>query len=115
MLPAVGQGALAIETRDNDPATLELITPLDHPSTRFACVAERALLRALGGGCQLPIAGYAVERQHHLRLDGLVAAASGDTVLRETIEGHAFEATQMGEMLAERLLKSGAGLFLLAA
>src|SRR5207248_1899707 len=59
MLPAVGQGALGIETR-SDEETQKLLTQLNHAQTRAACTAERSLLRALGGGCQLPIAGHAV-------------------------------------------------------
>ncbi len=60
-----------------------------------ACTAERALLRALGGGCQLPIAAHAVNHEDHLRLDGLVAAPSGETLIREAIKGKASEAAQL--------------------
>lgn len=108
MLPAVGQGALAIETRTADQQTHNLVAPLDHAPTRNACTAERAMLRALGGGCQLPVAAHAVQHQQHLRLDGLVAALSGDVLIRDSIEGEATEAAQLGETLAHRLLKRGA-------
>ena len=108
MLPAVGQGALAIETRIDDRAVIDLLKPLDHARTRAACMAERALLRALGGGCQLPIAAHAVVSGDHLRIDGLVAALSGDLVIRDMHEGKAADAAHVGETLAARLLKRGA-------
>ena len=108
MLPAVGQGALAIEIRADDHWIQGFLAPLDHGPTRAACTAERALLRALGGGCQLPIAAHAVVHEDHLRLDGLVAAPSGETLIRETIKGKASEAAQLGGALAERLLERGA-------
>lgn len=87
ILPAVGQGALAIETRDDDGQVSNLVAPLEHHPTRSACEAERALLRALGGGCLLPIAGHAAEREGHLCLEGLVAEPSGRVVLRDVITG----------------------------
>ena len=108
MLPAVGQGALAIETRDDERALTDLLAPLDHDATRAACTAERALLRALGGGCQLPIAGHAVVSGNHLRIEGLVAAPSGDAVIRDAQEGMASDAARVGEILAARLLERGA-------
>ena len=108
MLPAVGQGALAIETRDDDRALIDLLAPLDHAPTHAACAAERALLRALGGGCQLPIAAHAVVAEEHLRIEGLVAGLSGDLVIRDTHEGKASDAARAGETLATRLLERGA-------
>jgi hydroxymethylbilane synthase len=108
MLPAVGQGALAIETRAQDSRTLKLVAPLDHVATRAACTAERALLRSLGGGCQLPIAGHAVVAENHLRLEGLVAGLSGEVIIRDALEGEAAEARKLGEVLGEQLLKRGA-------
>jgi hydroxymethylbilane synthase len=108
MLPAVGQGALAIETRSTDSRTLKLIAPLDHIHTHAACTAERSLLRSLGGGCQLPIAGHAVVDGNHLRLEGLVAGLSGEVIIRDALEGEAGEARKLGETLGEQLLKRGA-------
>jgi hydroxymethylbilane synthase len=108
MLPAVGQGALAIETRMDDSAALQLLAPLEHMPTRLACTAERSLLRSLGGGCQLPIAAHAVVEENHLRIEGLVAGLSGDVVIRESLEGAAAEAAELGETLGRRLLKRGA-------
>ncbi len=109
MLPAVGQGALGIETRADDDVTNALVAQLNHAPTRAACIAERALLRALGGGCQVPIAAHAVvDDGGLLRLDGMVAALSGDAVLRDTLEGDATEALSIGETLAARLQARGA-------
>jgi hydroxymethylbilane synthase len=109
MLPAVGQGALAIETRAGDAETIRLIQPLGHEPTRAACMAERSLLRALGGGCQTPIAAHAVIHEGRLRLDGLVASVSGDLIIRERLEAEASEAEGAGIKLAGRLLELGAG------
>ena len=108
MLPAVGQGALAIETRSTDVDTIELSSRLDHKFTRIACTAERALLRQLGGGCQLPIAAHAVVRDQRIRLDGLVAATDGKQIVRERVSGGLDEAEELGSLLAEQLLTNGA-------
>ena len=108
MLPAVGQGALAVETRVDDAAVIELLKPLDHELTRAACAAERALLRSLGGGCQLPIAAHAFRRGNSLRVEGLVAGLSGDTIVRDQIEGEMAEAQHLGETLARQLRARGA-------
>jgi hydroxymethylbilane synthase len=108
MLPAVGQGALAIETRVDNSLALKLLGPLDHTQTRAACTAERALLRSLGGGCQLPIAAHAVVAENRLRLEGLVAGLSGDVIIRDTLEGRVAEARALGESLGKRLLERGA-------
>jgi hydroxymethylbilane synthase len=107
MLPAVGQGALGIETRD-DEDIVRLLAPLEDEATRAACLAERALLRALGGGCQLPIAAHAVVSNKRLRLDGLVAEVSGETIIRASVGGAVADAERLGGELAERLLNSGA-------
>jgi hydroxymethylbilane synthase len=112
MLPAVGQGALAVETRSDDEETSGLLAPLDDPKTRAACTAERALLRALGGGCQLPIAAHAVVSEERLRLDGLVAEVSGETIIRDSLEGAAEDAERLGGALALRLRERGAELLL---
>jgi hydroxymethylbilane synthase len=108
MLPAVGQGALAIETRMDDSLALKLLAPLDHAPTRAACTAERSLLRSLGGGCQLPIAAHAVVQGNRLRLEGLVAGLSGDVIIRDTIEGPSWDARELGKSLGFRLLERGA-------
>jgi hydroxymethylbilane synthase len=108
MLPAVGQGALAVEARSDDEETLKLLAALEHQQTRAACMAERALLRELGGGCQLPIAAHAVVNENRLKLDGLVADPSGETIIRDSIEGAALSAEQLGRELAIRLRERGA-------
>jgi hydroxymethylbilane synthase len=108
MLPAVGQGALGIETRARDPRTVALVSLLEHPQTRAACAAERALLFALGGGCQVPIAAHATVEDGTLRLDALVAALDGGRVIRDNLEDDARHAARAGETLAARLRERGA-------
>jgi hydroxymethylbilane synthase len=112
MLPAVGQGALGLETRADDEETVEAINKLDHKFTRLACLAERAFLRSLGGGCQLPIAAYAIVRDQRIRLDGLVAHPQGERVVRDRIVGGLNEAEQLGKTLGDRLLEHGAKVLL---
>jgi hydroxymethylbilane synthase len=113
LLPAVGQGALGLEARGDDEKVLRLVARLDDAPTHAACAAERALLRQFGAGCQVPIAAHAVVRGDALRLEGLVAAPSGEEVLREAVEGPAREAERLGAELALRLQARGAS-FLLA-
>jgi len=108
MLPAVGQGALGIETRAADAETNALIARLEHIPTRAACTAERALLFALGGGCQVPIAAHATVNEGRLHLAGLVASMRGDEIIRATIEDDTAQAARAGEALAERLREQGA-------
>ena len=108
MLPAVGQGALGIETRSDDGNAISIVKILDHSQTRDACTSERGFLRALGGGCQLPIAGHASVKGDALRLEGLVAEVNGETIIRDSIEGKACDAERLGTSLAERLLSKGA-------
>jgi hydroxymethylbilane synthase len=112
MLPAVGQGALGLETRADDEETVEAISKLDHKFTRLACLAERAFLRSLGGGCQLPIAAYAIVRDQRIRLDGLVAHPQGERIVRDRIVGGLNEAEQLGATLGQRLLEHGAAILL---
>ena len=108
MLPAVGQGAIGVEIRADDSAAMNVVTKLDHELTRVACTAERALLRALGGGCQLPIAAHAEVLDYNLRLDGLVASHDGKRIVRDHIAGSSKEAEKLGGDLANRLLEQGA-------
>jgi hydroxymethylbilane synthase len=108
MLPAVGQGALGIETRMEDLDLVELLLRLEHAATRAACTAERAMLRSLGGGCQLPIAGHATVEATSLRLKGLVASVSGVTVIRDEISGPIESAAELGAKLGLSLLENGA-------
>ena len=107
--PAIGQGALAVEVRCDDRLTLDRIRGLDDGDSRKAAEAERSLLGRLGGGCQVPIAGFAVVREAQLQLTGLVGAADGSRLIRES--GHATleEPVQLGRAVARRLLDRGAG------
>ena len=109
VLPAVGQGALAIETRADDAAIDEIVRALDHTPTRLACTAERAFLRGLGGGCLVPIAAHAKIEAGVMTLNGLVASADGSEVMRDRRSGRAEEANLIGELLAKDLLARGAG------
>jgi hydroxymethylbilane synthase len=109
MLPAVGQGAVAIEARAGDEETIGVVSRLQHKFTQLACTAERSFLLSLGGGCLLPIAGYAVVRDKKIRLHGLVADPLGKRIMRDDISGSLDEAEQLGKRLAERLLANGAG------
>lgn len=109
MLPAVGQGAVAIEARSGDAETIGVVGRLEHKFTQLACTAERSFLLSLGGGCLLPIAGYAVVRDKKIRLHGLVADSLGKRIVRDDISGSFEEAEQLGKRLAERLLANGAG------
>lgn len=108
MLPAVGQGALAIEARADDREILKLLQTLDDQTTRACCTAERALLRELGGGCELPIAAHGSVIGGRLRLDGMVASCSGDQLVRDRIEGEAENSEHIGALLADRLIERGA-------
>jgi hydroxymethylbilane synthase len=107
MVPAVGQGALGIETRADDLEVLKLLRTIDHPHTRTRVTAERAFLRTLEGGCQVPIGAHATLDGDHLTLDGLIAALDGSQVIRESISGTAADAETLGRTLGERLLALG--------
>ena len=107
MLPAVGQGALCVEVRAGDSKTRALIEALDHPATRQATRAERAFLRRLEGGCQVPIGAYAEVRGEQLHLRGLVAALDGSCLVRDGIHGPASGGDELGTELAERVLAAG--------
>jgi len=107
MCPAVGQGALAIETRSSG-AGWDACAALDHPATHAAVAAERAFLRALGGGCQVPIGAHASVAGASLHLKGLVIAPDGRAVVRGERGGEAAEAEAIGAMLGAELLAQGA-------
>lgn len=107
-LPAVGQGAIGIECRSDDPRILELIAPLHHDATARCVLAERAFNARLNGGCQVPIAGYAEWFGDALRLRGLVSRLDGQLVIRGEDQSPPSQAEQLGTTLAERLLAQGA-------
>ncbi len=108
MCPAVGQGALAIEVRQGDERIERAVMPLDHASTHLAVRAERATLRHLGGGCQVPIAAHAVADGRELRLIGVVAGLDGRKAVRAQACGPADDPEGLGARLAQDLLKQGA-------
>lgn len=107
-LPAIGQGAVGIECRENDDRIMKLLAPLDHPTTHIRLSAERALNHRLNGGCQVPIAGYAILEGDEIYLRGLVGRPDGSEVVRGEIRGPASNAEQLGTELAETLLSQGA-------
>ncbi|MES9950531.1 MAG: hydroxymethylbilane synthase [Candidatus Thiodiazotropha sp.] len=107
-LPAIGQGAVGIECRVDDPRINDLIAPLHHAETAYCVGAERAMNQRLNGGCQVPIAGYAMLESGNLWLRGLVGEPDGSRIIRGEVEGKTQEARAMGEGLADRLLKWGA-------
>ncbi len=109
VLPAVGQGALGLEVRRNDHGTIRMLDFLDHPDTRTAVTAERAFLKTLEGGCQVPIAGFARVSDGTLSFEGLVAELDGSRIYRETVTGKGEDAAKIGIQAAETILSSGAG------
>jgi hydroxymethylbilane synthase len=132
-LPAIGQGAIGVECRVNDEAVNNLIAPLNHPETSLCVRAERAFLKRLEGGCQVPIAAYArivgqksevrsqklntnlppfnkggITNAEILIMDGLVGSISGDRVIKGRIEGNPENTESLGITLAEDILSRGA-------
>jgi len=122
LLPACGQGALAVQCRVDDRATLARLARLDHYETRQAVLAERALNHRLGGSCQTPLAAYAerlpvdptasVGSQAVLRLTAMVGSLDGKTVLRATAQGLLSEPLPLAEVVARALLDQGAAVLL---
>ncbi len=108
MLPANGQGAVGIECRTDDERVKALLAPLEHSETRHRVLAERAMNRALQGGCQVPIGSYATMDGETLYLRGLVGAIDGSRILEAEISGGVNDAEALGEQLAQQLLDLGA-------
>lgn len=113
-LPAVGQGALAIECREDRAGLIERLAPLTHAPTRQCVLAERALSRALAGSCNVPLAGFAEIGGGQLRLRGLVGAPDGSRVIRDEACGATNDAEQIGLALAGKLRSQGADAVLAA-
>jgi hydroxymethylbilane synthase len=107
--PAVGQGALAIEIRRDDAELERALAPLDDPATHLAVRAERAMLRRLGGGCQVPIAAHASLEGAQLCLRGMVASLDGRRLIRAVAAGAEEDPESLGAAVAEDLLEKGAG------
>jgi len=108
MLPAVGQGALCIETRKDDPRIDSLVKALNHAATRAIVLGERAFLNRLGGSCQVPIAGHGIINQNTYTIVGLVADIDGSQVIKQSLSGPADKTETVGTALAEKLLSMGA-------
>lgn len=108
MLPAVGQGALGIEIRDDDNLMKEILSPLHHENTFAAVTAERAMLKKLEGGCQVPIGAFAEVKANGLYLDGMVGSLDGTVTFRKKMKGSKKDAVRLGETVAKDLLKAGA-------
>ena len=106
-LPAVSQGAIGVETRANDPEIISLVQLINDKETEICIAAERALLKALEGGCQIPIAAFAELDGDQMRLRGLVGSLDGKTVIRSELNGSSAEAVAMGEKLAKTLADQG--------
>jgi hydroxymethylbilane synthase len=104
-LPAVGQGALAIETRCDDSETAALLRQFNHPDTERSVAAERALLRALGGGCRAPIAALGMVANSKLKLLAMYADPDGSNLVTASAAGNAGDAEQIGTQLAKKLLE----------
>jgi hydroxymethylbilane synthase len=107
-LPAVGQGAVGIEIRENDQETLDLIAPLVDAETTYRVNAERAMNAQLEGGCSVPIAGYSTIDGDQITLTGLVGNVESGVILKERVSGHINEAEQLGAALADQLISLGA-------
>jgi len=107
MLPSVGQGVLGIEMRNDDTNTRNAASFINHPQTWREVTAERAFLKKLGGGCQLPVAAYAVKKEHTLTITGLLGSLDGKMLIKDEVRGHSKNANALGVMLAERLLAKG--------
>jgi hydroxymethylbilane synthase len=109
MVPAVGQGAIGLQTRADADAVVEMVKALNHIVTFQAVLAERAVLRALDSGCQFPIGAFArVGEQNQMHLLGFVGDLSGHTVIKKSLLGKASEAEQLGKQLADLLIADGA-------
>ncbi|MBU7585440.1 MAG: hydroxymethylbilane synthase [Nostoc sp. TH1S01] len=107
-LHAVGQGALGIECRADDKDLISLLKAIEHPETRDRCLAERAFLRDLEGGCQVPIGVNTEINDGNLTLTGVVASVDGQKLVKDTVTGSASNAEALGTELANRLREQGA-------
>ena len=106
-MPAVGQGALAIEIVEGNRAVEKIVGVLDDGLTRTAVTAERAFLGVPGGGCQVPVGVYATVEGKKITVDGLIASLDGSKIIRGSTVGATDEARQLGAALAEKLLSDG--------
>jgi hydroxymethylbilane synthase len=107
-LHAVGQGALGIECRADDADVISILKAIEHPETRDRCLAERAFLRELEGGCQVPIGVNTEINGDNLTLTGIVASVDGQKLVKDTVSGKAGDGEQLGIQLAQKVRKQGA-------
>ncbi len=107
ILPAIGQGALGIETRQDDPRVESIVRPLNHEDTETCVLAERAFLRRMGGGCQVPMAAYAEIRDNRLCITAAVVNPDGSTMIRETLTDNGRDSS-VGIQVADILIQRGA-------
>lgn len=115
MLPEPGQGCLAVEARTDDPDVLDVVGRLEHPLSRACVEAERACLKALGGGCRVPIAAFAEETNGTLHLQGAVLSPDGTRRIDASGDGPVTEPVRLGEDVGARLAASGAAALLSGA
>jgi len=108
MLPAIGQGALAIQSRNSDEEIIKLFTKIDHSITRREIEAERAFGKKLGGNCRTPIAAYAKSYSSKLTIEGMIASLDGRMLVRGRVTSDNPKSIQVGEELASSLLDKGA-------
>lgn len=108
LLPAIGQGALGLEIRKDDDRTLEMLSFMNHRPTELAVRAERSFLKRLEGGCQVPIAGFAILECASIILKGMVAELDGSLMIKDEVKGPEDRPDDLGIILAERLLSAGA-------
>jgi hydroxymethylbilane synthase len=107
MLPAVGQGALGLQIREGDAELKKILARLNHAPTNEEILAERSFLRALGGGCLLPIAALGRMEGDQLSLEGLVAEPQGTSIIRDKVKDSTRSAEELGEKLAQIILEKG--------
>jgi hydroxymethylbilane synthase len=107
-MPAVGQGAIAVQCRLKDTEASEILAPLDDAESRMAIIAERALLGALHGGCQVPLGAWARIERGELMMDACVCSVDGLQIVRQTATAPTDKATELGEYMARLLIEAGA-------
>jgi len=113
-IPAVGQGALGIETKADRADLLDVLAPLNHTETEQCVEAERGFSRTLAGSCTVPLGAHATKTDNSITITGFVASVDGRDMLRETITGNAQNAEALGKALAEKLIGLGADKILAA-
>jgi hydroxymethylbilane synthase len=112
VVPAPGQGIVSIQTRDDQPEIAHLVGTINNADAMDALAAERAIVRALGGGCQMPFGAHARINADDLELDAIVISQDGQRIVRERMRGRRTDAVAIGEALAQSLLKRGAAAIL---